>query len=174
MNGNKASATGRVALNGILAALVTITLYLESILPVNKLSLYALSSFFIAVVIMKYGIKNGWAFYLATCLLAFAVIPDKFGLIPYAVFFGLYGIVKFYIEKLNKLIPEYILKLLYFNLCLILAIFLIREFFIQNIKINFPWWIAIVLSEIVFVIYDYVYTLLIQYYNTKLKRVLRL
>jgi hypothetical protein len=106
------------ALNGILAALVVIILYGESIIPTAKLSMYALSSFFIAIVTIESGIRASWLFYVVTSLLALIIIPDKIGLVPYYVFFGIYGIVKHYAENTQKLILEYAIKLIYFNICL--------------------------------------------------------
>jgi hypothetical protein len=166
--------TSRIALSGILGALAVICLLLAVILPTNRLAFYALSSFFSSIIIIESGIKAGWLFYAATTLLSAIIIPDKLGIIPYAVFFGIYGIVKFYIERLNKLVIEYILKYVYFNLCMVLAIVLIKQFFIQSITVAIPWWAVILLLEVIFLIYDYVYTLFIAYYRNKLKSKLRI
>jgi hypothetical protein len=164
-----------VSLGGILLALVTIVLLLAIYSPVNKLSLYALSSFFIAVMIIVLGIKAGWLFYISSCLLALIVIPDKIGVIPYLAFFGVYGMVKLYIERLDKLILEYILKLAYFNLFVIVSLQFIKGFFQENLfsKIPFPLWAVLVILELLFLVYDYVFTLFIQYFNSKLRRLIK-
>jgi len=166
--------TKRITLNGILIALTVVTLLFATVLPTSRLSLYALSSFYVSIVIVEYGIRNGWAFYFASGLLALIVIPDKIGLIPYAIFFGLYGIIKFYLEKISKIYVEYIVKLIYFNASLLITILLIREFFFSGIKVAFPWWTIVIALEIIFVLYDYVYTLFVRYYKNKLKRVLKI
>lgn len=174
MEGKKGFNSRKAALGGILLAMAVITLYLEAVMPVNKLSLYALSSFFVALMIVESGVKAGWTFYMASCLLAFIIVPDKIALLPYVLFFGLYGIVKFYIEKLRKLILEYLLKFVCFNLSLGAAVLFIREYIANIVKIDFPWWALVIALEIVFFIYDYVYTLFIQYYNQKLAGILKL
>lgn len=174
MNRNNFINSRKLALSGILLALAVLTLYAESIVPTSKLSLYALSSFFVSVIVMESGIKAGWLFYIASSLLALILIPDKIGLIPYLIFFGIYGILKFYIEKLNRLVPEYTLKMIYFNACLATAYFFVKEFFLGSVRIDYPWWAVVIGIEIVFVVYDYVYTMFIQYYNQKLKKILRL
>lgn len=166
--------TKRIALNGILGALAVICLLLAAILPTNRISLYALSSFFIAISIIENGIKAGWIFYGATSLLAFIVVPDKLGLIPYAVFFGLYGIVKYYIEKLNRIVFEYILKFVYFNACMGIAVFAASEFLGYPLTSGLPWWLLIIILEMVFFAYDFVYTLFINYYREKLRTKLKM
>lgn len=172
MRSSGADNSKRLALSGLLLALAVAALFLASIMPTSKLSLYALSSFFIAVIIIEYGTRAGWVFYAASCLLALIVVQDKLRIIPYIVFFGIYGILKLYIERLRNIVIEYVLKLAYFNICLVLAIIFIKEFLFTGLDTKFPWWIVIAALQVVFVIYDYVYSLFIQYYNNRLKKML--
>ncbi len=164
----------KVALGGILTALAVITLFFAAIAPTNRLGLYALSSFFVAVVIIENGIKTGWLFYIASSLLSFFIVQNKISLTPYIAFFGLYGIVKFYIEKINNLLVEYILKFLYFNLCLTAAYFFIREVLMYGVLVKFQLWILVAVLQIIFLVYDYVYTRFVQYYQQKLKQILKI
>jgi hypothetical protein len=161
--------TKRMALNSILGALAVICILLAGILPTNRISLYALSSFFIAITITENGIKAGWLFYAATCLLSFIVVPDKLSMIPYLIFFGLYGIVKFYIERLDRLVIEYILKFVYFNASAAIAIAAVKGLFRYELSTALPIWLVVVAAQIVFFIYDFVYTLFINYYRDKLR-----
>lgn len=172
--GDNRSNTKKIALNGILGALTLICLFLAAILPTNRLAFYALSSFFISIAIIESGIKAGWLFYAATALLALIILPEKLGLVPYVIFFGFYGIAKYYIERLNKLIPEYIIKFAYFNLCLGIAWLLIRQLFVAEITVKLPWFVIVIALELIFLIYDLVYTMFIAYYRDKLKNKLRL
>lgn len=164
----------RVALNGILIAFTVIVLFFATVLPTSRLSLYALSSFFVSIVVVEFGIKNGCFFYIASSILALTVIPNKIGLLPYVIFFGAYGLVKFFIERLNKISIEYILKFVFFNISLLLGYFFAKQLFFQNINIKIPWWALVIALEIVFIIYDYVYTLFIQYYKTKIRKIIRM
>lgn len=159
----------KIALNGILGALAVVSLLLAAVVPTNTLSFYALSSFFISVVIVENGIRAGWLFFAATSLLSLIVVPDKLTLVPYVIFFGVYGIVKYYIERLNKLAPEYILKFIYFNLCAGLAVATVSRLFNNAFISGLPWWLLVIALEIVFFLYDYVYTLFIGYYRDKLR-----
>lgn len=171
---NNGFSSKRIALTGVLMALAVITLFLASVLPTNKLSFYALSSFFISIVIIEFGARTGWVFYTASSLLAFFVVQEKIRLVPYLIFFGIYGMMKFYIERINNIIIEYILKILYFNISLAVSAAFAKKFLFEGVEIKFPWWIFIIALEIIFIIYDYVYTLFVQYYRQKLKKILKI
>jgi len=165
--------TKKIALIGILGALTVISLLFAVILPTTKLSLYALSSFLISIIIIEYKTPAGWIFYITTNLLAYIVIPDKLGVLPYTAFFGLYGIIKYYSEKVNNVIFEYFLKSLFFNICLLLVLFLAKQYFPSITDLKYPVWTVILILQFVFILYDYVYTMLINYYKTKLRKLLK-
>ena len=174
-----------VALGGILLALTVMVLYAESLTPTGRLSLYALSSFFVSVIVIESGIRAGWLFYAGTSLLAFLLIPDKIGLLPYVFFFGLYGIIKSYTERTPR-VMELLLKIAFFNLALVLAWIFAREMFLGKAaltlpkeiifgKITIPIPIAVVILglQVVFFIYDWVYSLFIQTYREKIRKALK-
>jgi Zn-dependent protease with chaperone function len=93
--------------------------------------------------------------------------------LPYAVFFGIYGIVKFYIEKIGKTIPEYLLKLVFFNVIMAASIFFIKNFISVMITTKLALWAIIPIAEAVFLLYDYVYTRIIAYYINRVRRMLK-
>ncbi|HHY81417.1 MAG TPA: hypothetical protein GX505_01920 [Clostridiales bacterium] len=163
-----------VALSGILLALTILVLYAESFAPAGRLSLFALSSFFVSVIVCELGIKAGWLFYIGSSLLSFALIPDKIGLLPYILFFGLYGIIKYYAERSRYRLTEFLIKYAFFNLCVFLAYYLARELFTGQLEIKLSPWIIIPVLEITFAIYDYVYSLFIQYYRSRIRKALGL
>jgi hypothetical protein len=170
----RSEKTKKIALNGILGAVAVICLLLAVIMPTSRISFYALSSFFVAVSIIESGARAGWLFYAATSLLALIIVPDKLGIVPYAIFFGLYGIIKFYIEKLDRIVLEYILKFVFFNACMGVAIWAVRDLFGFAVSSKLPWWVLIIALEVVFFVYDYVYTLFVAYYRDKLRPKLKL
>jgi len=92
----------------------------------------------------------------------------------YIIFFGIYAIVKYYIEKLNNLAVEYVLKYVYFNAVLIISYVAVKFIFIRSLNLKYPWIVIILALEVAFLIFDYVYTLFIQYYRTKLKSILKI
>lgn len=162
-----------IALNGILGALAVICLLLAAVLPTGRISMYSLSSFFIAVSIIEGGIGIGWIFYLVTGLLAFIVIPEKSVVILYVIFFGIYGIVKYYVEKINNIVVEYMLKFVYFNACVTIALFVIKGIFQFDKFDKAPFWLVLIIAEVVFFLYDFVYTLFINYYVSKIRSKLK-
>ena len=80
------------------------------------------------------------------------------------IYFGIYGLIKYIIEKDRPIFIEYILKLIFANTMVLIVYFIVREF--VYIPMNL---ISIVIFEVVFVVYDYMYSRFIDYYNLKLK-----
>lgn len=173
MERNEGRKSSRIALSGLLLAFTVIILYIESVAPSGRLSLYALSSFMVSIIIINYSAKAGWVFFFASSLLSFLLIPDKLGVVPYIAFFGVYGILKYYIEKLNKRLPELILKLLFYNAVLVLGLLFMKEFLFHSLNTDMSIWIIAGISEIVFLIYDYVYSMFIGFYTARLSKYFR-
>ena len=128
----------RIALSGVLGALAVVCLFLAAYLPAGRMGFYTISSFFCGIIIIEFGGRAGWAFYTASSLLSLILVPDKLGIIPYIFFFGIYAIIKYYIEKLDNMLPEILLKLAFFNLCLGLAYLLVRQIFVYAVDVKLP------------------------------------
>lgn len=158
----------KIAYGGILLALNTILLLLINVIPINTLFIMGVASLIISIVIMEWGPKNGVIFYIGTVILSFIVMTNKAQWVAYILTFGLYGLVKYFIEQDRQIYIEYILKLIFANI-MIFILYLILKSFIQ-IPINI---ILVLAFEVVFLIYDYVYTSFIGYYNEKLKKLIK-
>lgn len=169
-NGSKVK---KIALGGILLAFTVICVFLAATLPTAKLSLYAISSLFMAVIIIESGVKAGWVFYLASAILSALLVP-RLEVIPFIVFFGVYGLVKLYFERVHNRVIEYILKLVYFNVCLALGLIFLKEIIMNGVSLTAPVYIVAAVLEAVFLVYDYIYTLFIRFYGTQLKQRLKL
>lgn len=155
----------KIAYSGILLALNIILLILVNIIPMNTLFLLGLASLPIAIVIMEYGPKAGILFYIGSVLLSFMIMANKAQWILYVFTFGIYGLVKYIIEKDRSFIKEYILKLLVANILIIFAYIILKEFIYIPINI-----FLILIFEISFIIYDFVYSQFIDFYNDKFRR----
>lgn len=164
----------RIALSGVLGALAMVCLFLAAYMPAGRLGFYTISSFLCGIIIIEFGGRAGWAFYAATGLLSFILVPDKPGIVPYIFFFGIYAIIKYYIEKLDKIIPEILLKLAFFNICLGLAYLLVRQIFAYAVSVRLPWAVLIIAAEAVFIVYDYVFSRFAAYYSSKLRQHLKI
>ena len=158
----------RITTNAFFIALTIVILYLNIILPISTISILTLASFIIPITLIRNSIKDAILVYISSSIISFFLIPLNISLM-YICFFGIYGIIKFFIEKLNTLYLEILLKLLFFNFILILGFLLLKSIFPINI-IKISIWLFIILSEIVFLFFDYALTLLISFYLQKLHK----
>lgn len=159
--------TKMIAASGILLALSIVTLFAATFIPGIELTLFALSSAYVAFVLIEFKHGAGWIFYIASVLLSFVLVPNKAALIPYALFFGVYPIIKYYIEKSRRMhqIAEVLLKLVFFNAMFAAGFYLFGEAFTGAIQIPdlaFP--LIIAGGQIFFLAYDYILSLIIGFY----------
>ena len=151
-----------LTLGGILIAVSLVILYSSSILPISTLTILTLASCLIPICIIRSSVKTGFLVYIGTTTLGFFIIPINI-IIYYGLFFGIYGIIKYYIEKLQKLPLEIILKFIMFNIIFIIILTVIK-LFLGNIVINIPLWLLCLIAQPVFLVFDYALTLIISYY----------
>jgi len=166
----KKSNTFKIALGGICLALTIIFMFAGSIVPGIELTLFALSSFFTAVMILETGIGGGVIFYLAAAILGFIVAPDKLAIIPYIGLFGYYGILKYFIEKARSGAMQIGLKILFFAAVLTCGVIGFKEVLMSAADIPDISGTLLVLGGIVMMmLYDYIYTLVINFYLRRFK-----
>ncbi|MFA5524002.1 MAG: hypothetical protein WDA24_06570 [Tissierellales bacterium] len=163
----------KIALGGIVTLLSVVSLYISSILPTNRLFFFALSTFFLAVIIIESNIKHAILVYASSSILGFIIIPSKAVILPYLVFFGYYAIIKSVIEKINILAIELLLKLAFFNLSIYITYAIFINVLLGDIIIELPVWAIFLLMQLVFIIYDYTFSLGVYYYRNKIRPKLR-
>ena len=146
----------KIAYAGMLLAVDTVLFLMVNVFQTNTIFLLGLASLPIAIVIMNWGPKTGIVFYLASVILSFIAMANKihwaiytltFGIhwIIYVLTFGMYGLIKFIIEQDRPIYIEYILKLSYANITLVVLYFIIRQFIVIPQK-----WYLVILFEVVF------------------------
>ncbi|OFI05096.1 hypothetical protein CLOACE_19150 [Clostridium acetireducens DSM 10703] len=167
------SNTSYVTKGGLITALSIIFIYISTIIPTNRIFILAITSCLIPITVLISNIKFAFIVYLCTSLLSLMLVGLKSQVILYIIFFGLYGIVKYYIEILRKPLIEIILKFLFFNVSVILTFFVFKKLFINNLSIKIPIIYIIGIMEIVFLLYDYALTLFINYFNNHFRKILR-
>lgn len=163
-------SASRVALGGALAALSLLLLYLSAMMPSGRIGMVAVAGLVPAVGVISGGLATGFLSYGAAGLLGLLLLPDKGCALLYAVFFGLYPMVKSLIERLRKLPLELILKLAFFNVVLAILLFgfskllfpLLPEFLHSTLLIFLA-------GNVVFLIYDYGVSKLITYYASRIR-----
>lgn len=159
-----------VAYLGVLLSLNQLFIILSSVIESNTIILMSLAALMVGVVIVEFREKAGIIFYLASVLLGYILTFDKVEFITYISFFGLYSIIKHYIEiKIFNKYISYVIKLIFFNTSLFVMYKMVRLF----IPFNMFWWM-IIGAQVLFFIYDYAFTMFINYYiitiKPKLKR----
>ncbi len=170
--------TNKVALPGVLLGLNMIVLFGATMLPGIELSLYALSSFITAILVMKASPRSAVVFYVATVILGGVLLPNKLAMLPYVLFFGYYGIAKYYIEKMpcgklkdiHKQMIELICKTAVFVVAFGIGILIFKEGFTSGLSLpDLPIWALGVAAIPVFLAYDYVFTLVL----VQMKRIMK-
>ncbi len=151
-----------ITLSAVLTALTIVILYLNLILPISTISILTLASLLIPVALIRGSMKSAIFVYIASSIIGFFILPINI-IILYILFFGIYGIVKFYIEKINKLPLEIFIKIIFFNIILFLSFFVFKAFIPVEIT-KLPIWLFLIISQIVFLVFDYALTLLISFY----------
>lgn len=154
----------KVAYGGILLAVNIILLLFLNIISTNTLLIMGLASLPISIVIMEFGPKSGVAFYTASIVLGFIVMTNKSHWVIYVFTFGVYGLIKYIIERDLPVYVEILLKLVFANIVLVFLYFILKPFLYIPVKLG-----LIAMFEVVFILYDYMYSSFIDYYNNKLK-----
>ena len=154
-----------VAYLGVLLGLNQLFIILSSVIETNTIILMAAAALIVGVVVVEFGGKTGIIFYMASCISGFFLTFNKVEIITYICFFGIYSIIKHYIETkiLNKYI-SYALKIASFNISLLLMYFIVKLF----INLPLQWWM-ILSAQVLFIIYDYAFTIFINQYMNSIK-----
>jgi len=163
----------KIAFAGIFTGVSVVLLYISAMMPTGKLTLYFLASLPVAISIVEFGSGAGISVYFAACILASLVTGNILGVVPFALFFGHYPIFKYYIEKGRKAAAEVLLKLAVFNMSALLWYLLFRALFIEVLPVQYisnGVLLVVFISalQLVFFVYDYVFSRLIFYYESKL------
>lgn len=163
--------SSHISKGGLLTALGVLLIYLSTIIPTNKIFILGIASSLTPVALISTSLQNTIVMYIATSIISFLLLGLRGQVILYIIFFGTYGIVKFFIERIRKSKLEWLLKYLFFNFCLLLCYALYKFLFLGEInftKVNLPIPFFIVALEIAFYFYDYVLTYAIHHVRTKI------
>lgn len=168
------AGTAQIALVGILAALGVAILYVAALVPSGRQGLAALAGLVNAAVVVSAGLPAGVFCYVSTGLLGLFLSPDKGLAVLYLIFFGLYPLVKCLIERLRKMPLEWVLKLVFFNLVLILSGFFFQRTLLINLPGEGPFlWAFYPLANLAFAAYEIGISRLISLYVVRIDKNLR-
>ena len=147
--------TSKLTFSAVLAAVSVAVLYIATAVGTLQLAAVVLSTLAVMLTTKICGRKFAFAHYGAVAALLFILLPNKFYAAGYTLFFGLYAIVKSFIEQKNNIKIEWILKIICF--AVISAVFLIGFYIFaaESQKITGYVYIALFFGEIlIMVLYD--------------------
>lgn len=173
-----------IAIGGILVALTIIVLYATSILPISTLAILTIASAIIPICIIRSNVQTSIFVYISSSLIAFFLVPINISLL-YFIFFGVYGIVKYFIERIRKENLEIILKLVFFNIVFVIGFIIMQNILGVNIIAGleelisklfnnsariYSLIILWIIAQPVFIIYDYAMTMIITFYMERIHK----
>lgn len=164
----------RVSLTAMFASMSLLFLYMASVLPTGRIAMYFLSSVFVMGLVIEEEIGLAVLMYIGVSLMSLLLMPNILRVLPYVFFFGHYGIGKFFIQtRIKDKVAAYIVKLLYYNVALALVYLLAQQIIFEDIPFaTTTFWLFVVLAEVAFVIYDFLYDKVTTYYFNNLRRLL--
>lgn len=150
---------------------------LTSLVPFGTFAFPTFAGMFLICVVIELGYSWAFIVYAMVSALSLLFLTDKEAALYYVAFLGFYPILKGFIEKLRKKAPQYVLKYLMFNICMVLAFYLsIYIFSIPKESFNlfgiYLPWVFLLLGNVVFIIYDYCISKVVTIYLLKIHKLL--
>ena len=152
-------------------ALGTAMMIVGAVIEVLDLSVCALASMLVVFIYLEIGSYYPWLVWICTSLATALLYPGSIIWGEYALVFGIYPLIKAYIERLPKW-SWLIVKLLYIN-AVVWILFLVCEgllgipfFGEEGIGMKIA---VYVLTNIAFVAYDFFITVMVRFYYDKIR-----
>lgn len=157
----------------MLSALGVVLLYMGALIEVIDISMAVIASLLCVFAVIEYGGSAPWLVFAVTGVLSLLLSPRTPSMM-YVVFFGYYPILKEKLEAKGKKI-SWIFKEVIFNVALVIMLVLLKTLFMTTADIPIELVvIAVVLAELVFVLYDFALTRLISLYIFKIRSRLKI
>ena len=165
------SQTKKITLSALMVALGTVFMVLGAVIEVLDMSVCALASLLVVFIYLEIGSYYPWLVWICTTLATVLMYPGSIIWAEYFLVFGLYPLIKAYIERLPRW-SWLIVKLVYIN-AVVWATFAISElvlgipFFEEESKI-----LAVatyILMNVAFIMYDFFIVVMVRFYLSKLR-----
>lgn len=180
-----------LALGGILSAFIIIILYISGLVPTSRLTLLVIVSFVGGVAVIELGAKRSIAVYTVVFLLGWMLVPAKLIWILYVLFFGQYPIIAGFTSEVKNKIMSLVIRLVHFNLMYFIGYYVCKyaismiwndgffqkmQSFYTNLSGSYGVYSVIFVvfaGNILFLIYDRIYLLIMNRYKEKISPLLR-
>ena len=160
----RSSFDKRIIVCGVLTALSVLILYLGCVIEVLDLTMSAIVSLLVVVIVIEMGYRYSWLTFLATSILSLVMLPQKTPAIFYACFMGFYPIIKSHVERIGSALWRWVLKLIAGNAAIGLMLLFFSLFVPEEIETGAMLWITYSLALVAFIMYDVALTKLITIY----------
>ena len=149
--------TNKITLCALMAALAVV-LMLAAYFPYLTYAIPAFAGLCIMVVLLETGAKWAISAYITSAVLTLLFCEPE-AMLMYVFLFGYYPILKAFIEKINKPLLEWPIKMIFFNVVVILVYSFIAQLFGVNMSDTndfgkYTVYIVLAVANVVFVIYD--------------------
>lgn len=162
-----------IAYSGVATALSVVMLFLGSIFWVLGYTMPLVASLVMIILLDSISQKSALLTFVSTSVISFILLNDKECVLLYVLFFGYYPLIR---DKINEIKPKflsYLLKFVTFNAAMVLTqILCVYVFGIPFDDMLGKWGIVVfaLCLNLVFVVFDKLYTLLLRLYRIKLKK----
>ena len=169
--------TKKLTISAMTVALGTVFMSLGAIFSVLDLSCAVLASLLVSFIYLELGSPYTWLVWLCTSLCSFLLFPGSMMWIVYLAVFGVYPIVKGYIERLPRF-AWFILKIVFLNAMLALLVFscelLVGQSFFGDVS-DMPfdptvaYAILWAMLNVAFVLYDRMIVVMVVFYERRIR-----
>lgn len=162
-----------IAYSGVATALSVVMLFLGSIFWVLGYTMPLVASLVMIILLDSISQKSALLTFISTSIISFILLNDKECVFLYILFFGYYPLIR---DKINDIKPKflsYLLKFITFNAAMVLTqVLCVYVFGIPFDDMLGKWGIVlfVLCLNLVFVVFDKLYTLLLKLYRIKLKK----
>jgi hypothetical protein len=167
----RSKKTYNISLGGVMTAVCLLLMFLTAVFPMLSMALPLYAGILVYVVLDESGVAFAVLTYAAVSLLSFFLTPNIEASVYFAVFFGLYPILKFVFEKLKSKTAAFALKLVSFNVIIITAFFAAVSLFnINDLLKDFEYLgdlmipVVLITINIMFLLYDYTLSIVLKAY----------
>lgn len=163
--------TKKLAFSALMSALGVAFMYTGAMLEVLDLSTAALASICVMLVLTELGGRYAWLTFAVTGVLSLLILPQKLAAVFFLGFLGFYPMAKAFFERRFRGWRCLVLKFLLLNLCILLMLLAVRYVIAEALWFEI---MTLVLANIVFVVYDFALTRLLQAYIFKWRKKLKM
>lgn len=89
----------KIALSGIVTALIIVILSVGTLIEAAEICVAAIASFAVMLCCIELSGKYPYLVYFASAFLAILLLPNKYGALTYACFYGYYPMIKLYFDR---------------------------------------------------------------------------